>query len=218
MQPGDRVKPGMAIAILDDADQKLALSRAEAQLAQQRNNLARLEVGTRQEIIAQRRAAVSSAQAREREAVDNLRRNSELVKQGAIAQRLLVEARAAVDEARGETLEAQAELAEAKAGPTREVIEAQKANVAAAMSVVNQAKLQIKKNNPCSPLIVITKAKIKLLRNQIPMLRGSIDVEKGIQTVLVFLRLFCSNGLQAFIPSQEESFNQILALSDEIDY
>ena len=43
-------------------------------------------------------------------------------------------------------------------------------------------------------------------------------VETGIQTVLVFLRLFCSNGLQAFIPSQEESFNQILALSDEIDY
>ncbi|MEM9922871.1 MAG: efflux RND transporter periplasmic adaptor subunit [Cyanobacteria bacterium P01_D01_bin.50] len=141
VQAGDRVKPGMAIAILDDADQKLALSRAEAQLAQQRNNLARLEVGTRREIIAQRRAAVSSAQAREREAVDNLRRNSELVKQGAIAQRLLVEARAAVDEARGETLEAQAELAEAEAGATREEIAAQRANVAAAVAAVNQAKL-----------------------------------------------------------------------------
>jgi len=145
VQPGDRVKPGIAIAILDDADQKLALSRAEAQLAQQRNNLARLEVGTRPEIIAQRRAALSSAQARQREAVDNLRRNSELVKQGAIAQRLLVEARAAVDEARGETLEAQAELAEAQAGATREEIAAQKANVEAAIAAVNQAKLQIER-------------------------------------------------------------------------
>ena len=141
VQAGDKVTPGMAIAILDDADQKLALSKAEAELAQERNNLARLEVGTRPEIIAQRRAALSSAQAREREAVDNLRRNSELVKQGALAQRLLVEARAAVDQARGERLEAKSKLAEAEAGPTREEIAAQRANVAAAVAGVNQAKL-----------------------------------------------------------------------------
>ena len=98
-------------------------------------------MGTRPEIIAQRRAALSSAQAREREAVDNLRRNSELVKQGALAQRLLVEARAAVDQARGERLEAKSKLAEAEAGPTREEIAAQRANVAAAVAGVNQAKL-----------------------------------------------------------------------------
>jgi multidrug efflux pump subunit AcrA (membrane-fusion protein) len=145
VQPGDRVRRGMTIAVLDDADQRLALSQAQAQLAQQRSELARLEVGTRPEIIAQREAAVKAARAREAEAVDNLQRRTTLVREGAIAQRLLVEARAAVDNARGERLEAQAELAEAKAGPTREVIEAQKANVAAAMSVVNQAKLQIQR-------------------------------------------------------------------------
>ena len=77
VQAGDRVTPGKTIAILDDADQKLALSRAEAQLAQQRNNLARLEEGTRPEIIAQRQAAVSAAQAREREAADNYSRRAE---------------------------------------------------------------------------------------------------------------------------------------------
>ncbi|MEM6753212.1 MAG: efflux RND transporter periplasmic adaptor subunit [Cyanobacteria bacterium P01_C01_bin.38] len=145
VQAGDRVTPGMTIAQLDDAEQKLALSQAQAQLAQQRSELASLEVGTRPEIIAQREAAVSAARAREAEAVDNLNRRTTLVREGAIAQRLLVEARAAVDSARGERLEAQAELAEAKAGETREVIDAQKANVAAAMSVVNQAKLQIQR-------------------------------------------------------------------------
>ena len=145
VQAGDRVKPGMTIAVLDDAEQQLALSQALAQLAQQRSELARLEVGTRPEIIAQRKAAVSAARAREAEAVDNLKRRTELVKEGAIAQRLLVEASSAVDNARGERLEAQAELAEAKAGFTREVIDAQKANVAFSMSVVNQAKLQIQR-------------------------------------------------------------------------
>jgi multidrug efflux pump subunit AcrA (membrane-fusion protein) len=54
VQPGDRVKVRMAIALLDDTDQQLAISQARAQLAQQRSNLARLEVGTRPEIIAQR--------------------------------------------------------------------------------------------------------------------------------------------------------------------
>ena len=144
-QAGDRVTPGMTIAVLDDADQKLALSQAQAQLAQQRNNLARLEVGTRPEIIAQRQAAVRSAQAREREAIDNLQRQSALVKEGAIAERVLVEARTAVDDRRGELLEAQAELAEAQAGPTREEIEAQRASMAAALAAVNQAKLALER-------------------------------------------------------------------------
>ena len=147
VQPGDRVRSGMTIAVLDNADQQLELSQARARLAQQRSELARLEVGTRPEIIAQRESAVKATRARETEAVDNLERRTRLVREGAIAQRLLVEARASVDNTRGERLEAQAELAEAKAGPTREVIEAQKANVAAAMSVVNQAKLASQRTN-----------------------------------------------------------------------
>ena len=146
-QPGDRVTPGITIAIIDDADQKLALSQAQAQLAQQRNNLARLEVGTRPEIIAQRQAAVRSAQAREKEAIDNLQRQSELVKEGAIAERVLVEARTAVDDRRGERLSAEAELAEAKAGPTREEIAAQRASMAAAVAAVNQAKLALERTS-----------------------------------------------------------------------
>ncbi|MBD2073747.1 efflux RND transporter periplasmic adaptor subunit [Phormidium sp. FACHB-592] len=141
VQPGDRVAPGTTIAVLDDADQQLALARAQAQLAQQRSNLARLTVGTRPEIVAQRKAALSAATAREREAIDNLSRTSALVKDGALSQRLLVEAKANVDTARGERLQAQAQLAEAQAGPMREEIEAQRANATAAQAEVNQARL-----------------------------------------------------------------------------
>jgi HlyD family secretion protein len=145
VQPGDRVTPGMAVAILDDTDQRLALSQAQAQLAQQRSNLARLQVGTRPEIVAQRQAALSSAAAREKEAQDNLQRSTDLVQQGALAQRLLVEAQAAVDNAKGQRLAAEASLAEAKAGPTREEIDAQRANVAAAIAAVNQARLALQR-------------------------------------------------------------------------
>ncbi|AFY48949.1 RND family efflux transporter, MFP subunit [Nostoc sp. PCC 7524] len=141
VQPGDRVNSGMVIAVLDDSDQKLAISQAKAQLAQQISNLARLEVGTRPEIIAQRQAAVTSAQAREREAQDNLKRTRDLVKEGALSKRLLVEAQARLDDIRGELLEAEAQLAEAKAGPIREEIAAQKANVEAAKAYLAQAEL-----------------------------------------------------------------------------
>jgi multidrug efflux pump subunit AcrA (membrane-fusion protein) len=141
VQPGDRVAPGTTIAILDDADQQLELSRAQARLAQERSNLARLTVGTRPEIIAQRKAALSATTAREKAAIDNLNRTSALVKEGALSQRLLVEATASVDTARGERLEAQAQLAEAQAGPIREEIAAQQANTTAAQAEVNQARL-----------------------------------------------------------------------------
>jgi RND family efflux transporter MFP subunit len=147
VQPGDRVTPGMIIAQLDDSDQELALAEAQARLAEERSNLARLEVGTRPEIIAQRRAAVQSAQAREQETQDNLDRLTNLVTEGAFSQRNLVEARAAVDEARGERLEAEAALAEAVAGPIREEIAAQRANVAAAVAAVNQAELALRRTS-----------------------------------------------------------------------
>ncbi len=143
VQPGDRVEPGMTIAILDDADQQLALAEAEARLAEERSNLARLEVGTRREIIAQRQAEVRSAKAREREAQDNLTRIQDLVKQGAFSERQLVEARTAVDDTQGTRLQAEAELAEAQAGPIPEEIAAQRANVAAATAAVNQAQLAL---------------------------------------------------------------------------
>ncbi|MFS0519963.1 efflux RND transporter periplasmic adaptor subunit [Nostoc sp. UIC 10607] len=141
VQPGDRVKVGMAIALLEDTDQQLAITQARAQLAQQRSNLARLEVGTRPEIIAQRQAAVTSAKARELEAQDNLKRTSDLVKEGALSQRLLVEAQAQLNNIQGERLEAEAELAEAKAGPIQEEIAAQRANVEAAKASLAQAEL-----------------------------------------------------------------------------
>jgi len=145
VQPGDRITPGTVVAILDDADQRLAVAEARARLAQARSKLARLEVGTRQEIIAQRQAEVQAAQAREQEAQDNLERTRSLVETGALSRRALVEAESRTDATGGERMQAQAELAEATAGPTREEIDAQRANLAAAQSALNQAQLALQR-------------------------------------------------------------------------
>lgn len=145
VQPGDRVTVGRPIAILDNSDQRLALAEAQAQLARERSNLARLQVGTRPEIIAQRQAAVRSTQAREQAAADNLNRIRSLVQVGAESQRLLVETQAALSDAQGERLAAQAGLAEAQAGPVSEEIAAQRAAVAAIEASVDQAQLALQR-------------------------------------------------------------------------
>ena len=152
VEVGDRVNPGMTIATLNDDERQIGLAEAQAKLAQANSELARLQVGTRSEVIAQREAQVSSAEASEREAQDNLRRNSSLVKDGALAQRVLVESRASVDTTRAQRLEAEATLAEATAGPTREEIDAQTARVAAAQSVVNQSQLTLTRTQVKSPI------------------------------------------------------------------
>ncbi|MEN9216730.1 MAG: efflux RND transporter periplasmic adaptor subunit, partial [Gloeomargarita sp. HHBFW_bins_162] len=142
VQPGDAVRAGQTLVILDNSDQALALAQAQARLAEERSALARLEVGTRPEIIAQRQAELTAAQAQEREAQDQLERNTQLVKEGAIAERTLVETRTALEAARSSRLRAQAALAEAQAGATREERDTQRARVATAQALVQQLELQ----------------------------------------------------------------------------
>ncbi len=145
VQPGDQVEVGTAIAILDDTDQRLALSQAQARLAEAESELARLEAGTRQEVIAQRQATLESAQARELAALDDLERTQELVESGALSQRSLIEVQAQVDAARGSRLEAEAALAEATAGPRAEDIAAQQAIVSANRVAVEQAQVVLER-------------------------------------------------------------------------
>ena len=141
VREGDRVTAGTTVAVLDDADSRLALAEAQARLAQERGNLNRLLVGTRPEIIAQREAELNAAQAREIEARDNLERVSGLTEDGALSQRALIEARAEANAATGERYRVEALLAEAQAGATKEEIDAQRGLVDAAQAAVEQAEL-----------------------------------------------------------------------------
>ncbi|WP_110986369.1 efflux RND transporter periplasmic adaptor subunit [Acaryochloris thomasi] len=145
VREGDRVTPGMTVAVLDDADSRLALAEAQARLAQERSNLARLQVGTRPEIIAQREAELDSATARELEAKDNLERISDLTERGALSQRDLIEARTEADAARSERYRVEALLAEAQAGATKEEVDAQRGLVDAANVVVEQIQLRVRR-------------------------------------------------------------------------
>ena len=159
VREGDRVTLGMTVAILDDADSRIALAEAKARLAQEKSNLARLQVGTRPEIIAQRRAELNAAIARELEAQDNLARVAGLTEEGALSQRALVEARTAADAATSEKFRTEALLAEAQEGPTKEEIDAQQGLVDAAVAAVEQAELGMERTQIKAPFSGIVQSR-----------------------------------------------------------
>ena len=159
VREGDRITLGMTVAILDDADTRLALAEAEARLAQERGNLARLQVGTRPEVIAQRQAELDAATTRELEAQDNLERISGLTEDGALSRRALVEARAEADAARSEKFRVEALLDEAQAGYTQEEIDAQQGLVAAAQAAVEQAQLGMQRTEITAPFSGIVQSR-----------------------------------------------------------
>jgi len=156
---GDRIDRGDAIATLDDVDQRLALaeaqadlSEAEAELAEAQSNLAEMKQGTRLKVIEQRKAELAAEAAAEAAARDNLTRVSNLVQEGALSERLLVEAQAEVDEAVSDRLAAEATLADAQAGPRSDQlaaeeakVKAQEANITAQEAAVAQALLALQR-------------------------------------------------------------------------
>lgn len=188
VQAGDKVTRGATIVILDNADQNIALAEAQARLAQERSRLTRLLVGTRKEIIAQRQSELRTVEAREREAQDNLQRTTALVKEGALAQRLLVQARAGVDTARSERLKIEATLQEAQAGPVKEEIDAQRGLVEAAQAAVNQAKLRLQRTRVTAPSNGIVETRNVSVGDSVES-NGSIATLVDKQLLDVFLEL-----------------------------
>ena len=260
VKEGDRVVEGMVVAILDEADVKLARAEAQAKLAQEQSKLERLQVGTRPEIIAQRqaefqsaqarekeaqanldslitlqpdliaqqRAALESAQTREKEAQDNLARNRSLSQEGAISERALVEAQSSLDTARSERWKAesalraqetqsrqeiteartildrvrnerlriQATLAEAKAGPTREEIAAQKSLVDVARANVKQAELAFQRTEIKAPFSGIIESR-------------HVDTGDYVEIKDSLVTLVSDNSLDIFLEIPENLSGQV---------
>lgn len=156
---GDRISSGDVIATLDDVDQRLALAEAqaalteaEAELAEAQSNLAELKQGTRNQVLKQRQAELAASRAAEAAARDNLQRTRQLVQEGALSDRLLVEAQASLDDAVSDRLAAEATLADAQAGPRSDELQAeearvkaQQANITAQEAAVAQALLGLQR-------------------------------------------------------------------------
>lgn len=143
VKEGDRVRPGELLAELDTRRLKAALARAEAQVAAQKQTLARLVDGTRPEDIRKARADVDLAKAE----LENARRTSArrqalaAKKAGSQQESEDAQAAAATDDAR--LAAAQASLDLAVAGPRREDIDEARATLEALEAQLVSARVEL---------------------------------------------------------------------------
>jgi len=135
---GDRVEKGQLLATLDTQRLQRAVQLAEAQLAAQRQVVARLRAGSRPEEISKAKADTETARVQARNAARTAERLKALAGQRFIPAQQADDARAAADAAEARLKSAEEALRLVVLGPRKEDIAA-----AEAMLAANQAALAI---------------------------------------------------------------------------
>ena len=148
---GDRVTKGAALFALEDTSQLAARDEAAAKLRQAEAQLADLQSGKRppeiEAIEAQRRQAVAML----RQAEEDFRRQSDLVRKGVAAEKALDDARAMRDQTRAKVAELDAQLVVARMPARTDAIRAAEAAVTAAKASLAQAQWRLGQMSGAAP-------------------------------------------------------------------
>lgn len=148
---GERVEKGALIAELEADDATIAVSQAEAALAQAAAQLADLQIGRRPEEIAVLEATLRSAEAQASEARRVLARVQDLFKRGIATQAQLDEAATQVEVAEAAIGQAQANLAVAALPARPEAIKAAENQVKQAEGALEQARWRLSQRTISAP-------------------------------------------------------------------
>jgi HlyD family secretion protein len=143
VERGDNVAAGQVLYQIDNPELLTKLREAEASLAVASANLANIEVGTRAEDIAQRKASEDSAAAQLTLAQQTYGRVKELAGNGNAPLQRLDEATNSLKTAQSAVEQAKFAYDEAVAGPTKEQRDIARANVAEAQASVNSIRAQV---------------------------------------------------------------------------
>ena len=143
VERGDNVTAGEVLYEIDNPELLTKLREAEASLAVASANLANIEVGTRAEDIAQRKATEDSAAAQLTLAQQTYGRVKELAGNGNAPLQRLDEATNSLKTAQSAVGQAKFAYDEAVAGPTKEQRDIARANVAEAQASVNSIRAQV---------------------------------------------------------------------------
>jgi RND family efflux transporter MFP subunit len=140
VRAGDAVVQGQELARLDPRDFETALAEARSAYEAEQARLALLRAGTRPEEVAQAAAALSAAQAQQRNAATDYERKRRMLERGLISQAEFERAETAREVTSADVERVTQELAKARAGARPEEIAAQEARVVSVRSVVEQAE------------------------------------------------------------------------------
>ena len=140
---GQDVAAGQVLVTIDNPELLTRLREAEAARAVAAADLKRIEVGTRAEVVAQRRAALASAEASARLAEQTYDRTRQLTARDFASVQKLDEATASLDVARRAQQQAKLALDEAIAGYTVEERGVAQASVVKADAAIATLKAQV---------------------------------------------------------------------------
>jgi HlyD family secretion protein len=136
VREGDAVQEGAELAYLDRLEMQARLEQAQASVVSSRALLLELERGFRNEEVSQARAALDAANRRVDDARQAFDRTKRLLEGGAVSQEAFDRAQVALDVAESERTRAEEQLRLMEAGPRRERIQAQRAQLAQAEAAV----------------------------------------------------------------------------------
>jgi HlyD family secretion protein len=143
VQEGQRVQAGELLAELDPARYEAAVQQAGAQVAAQKEMLARLVAGSRPEEIAEARARVRAAEAVLREAAVTHRRAKILAGPQYVSQQQLDSAEASLNTSRANLDREQQALTLAVKGPRQEDIDTARAQLKMYEAALERAKEEL---------------------------------------------------------------------------
>ncbi|WP_331373371.1 HlyD family secretion protein [Sinorhizobium chiapasense] len=149
---GDNVNAGHLLVAIDNPELRMKLREAEAARLVAVADLKRIEVGTRAEVIAERKAAVAASAANMTLAQQTYDRTVQLTKSEHASMQNLDEATASLDVAKRSLEQAKLALDEAVAGYTAEERGVAKAAVAKAEAVIVTLKAQVAELTVSAPV------------------------------------------------------------------
>ena len=143
VQEGDRVKKGQLLAQLHTELLEAEVAQAEARLAAQQQELAKLLAGSRPEEIERAKAELASATARAKSTQDTYRRLKRLLEKKLAAPEDVEDAKSQADAAKGEELAARQTYKLLVEGPRKEDIAAARAELKAREAALALARQRL---------------------------------------------------------------------------
>ncbi len=148
---GERVTAGLLLASLDTERLRLSLNQAEAQMAAQRQVVARLRAGSRPEEIRQARAQRDAAKAAAADAEAYYRRQLDLVARNFVSKQQADSAKFAQDKAQEQLKAAEETLRLAELGPRKEDLAAAQATLAASEAAAAVIRRDVQEGSLYAP-------------------------------------------------------------------
>ncbi|MDS9469445.1 HlyD family efflux transporter periplasmic adaptor subunit [Paracoccus sp. MBLB3053] len=159
---GDQVKTGDVLAQIDTKTLELQAREAEAQLEAARQDLLRLQNGTRPEEIDQIKAQLVSAEATAQRVARDYERLAKLLtgRSGAVSAQSVEQAASESDAATAKVAEVRAALALAEAGPRVEEVAAAKARHTAMEANLALLNYQIEQGTLRAPIDAVVRSRL----------------------------------------------------------